>query len=112
MPHKDTPINPELEPEGSHPCTWVNNANKHPGANMEKVWQVRHDSTIIQQEKEAQQLKKQTRQQEREKVEQRKEAASSFITEYQAQQLATIAEEEASLPCHRSQSMQYFLISC
>lgn len=101
----------ELESVPNRPRTRAKNATHRPGADAEKTLRVRRDPAVVQKEKEARQSRKEEKERERQEEAASEKEASSFLEGYRAQQMATMEDEEASIPRHKSQGTEYFIFS-
>jgi hypothetical protein len=99
----------KLEPEPTCPCTWAKNVTHHPGADAEKVLQIRRNPEVIEKEREERKRRKEEKEQERKEEEARKDSTTAFVKEYRAQKAEKVAREETSIPCCRSQGTVCFL---
>ena len=67
--------------------------------------QVRRELEVVQREKDAKKRKKEEKEHARQEEAARNQAAAHFVEENCAQQKVTMAKEEASMPCRKSQGM-------
>ena len=95
----------KFESEPCRPCTRAKNATQHPRVEAEKTLRVHRAPAVIQEEKEVRKRKKEEKECAQQEEVANNKAAAHFIEENCAQQKVSRAEEEASIPCRKSQGM-------
>jgi len=72
---------------------------------VEKALWVHRDLEVVQREKDANKRKKEEKECTQQEEATHNKAAARFVEENRAQQKVTMAKEEASMPCRKSQGM-------